>query len=58
MYLTAFVETKNMQLPAVPEQAIVNYEGTDYLFVEVKEGVGTAQRAHHYKAIPVKMAAN
>ncbi|MDF2192922.1 efflux RND transporter periplasmic adaptor subunit [Paraflavitalea sp. CAU 1676] len=54
MYLTAFVETKNMQLPAVPEQAIVNYEGTDYLFVEMKEGGIDKEGAHHYKAVPVK----
>lgn len=53
MYLTAFVETKNMQLPAVPEQAIVNYEGTDYIFM-VEAGEGNAQQDHHYKAIPVK----
>lgn len=50
MYLTAFVETKNINLPAVPEQAIVNYEGTDYIFI-AEEG---NKEDHHYKAIPVK----
>ncbi|NII25213.1 efflux RND transporter periplasmic adaptor subunit [Pseudoflavitalea sp. X16] len=50
MYLTAFVETKNINLPAVPEQAIVNYEGTDYIFI-AEEG---NKEEHHYKAIPVK----
>ncbi len=53
MYLTAFVETKNMQLPAVPEQAIVNYEGTDYIFI-VDPSAGNTKDGNHYKAIAVK----
>lgn len=53
MYLTAFVETKNINLPAVPEQAIVNYEGTDYIFI-AEEEAGDHKDDHHYKAIPVK----
>lgn len=58
MYLTAFVETKNMQLPAVPEQAIVNYEGTDYIFIEENEAgdehKGEQKEGTHYKAVAVK----
>lgn len=53
MYLTAFVETMNMELPAVPEQAIVNYEGTDYIFI-VDQGAGDTKDGNHYKAIAVK----
>lgn len=53
MYLTAFVETKNMRLPAVPEQAIVNYEGTDYIFM-VDSEEGNKKDEYHYKAIAVK----
>jgi cobalt-zinc-cadmium efflux system membrane fusion protein len=53
MYLTAFVETKNIRLPAVPEQAIVNYEGTDYIFM-VDGEAGSKKDGHHYKAIAVK----
>lgn len=53
MYLTAFVETKNINLPAVPEQAIVNYEGTDYIFI-AEEAHGNKEEHRHYKAIPVK----
>lgn len=53
MYLTAFVETKNMELPAVPEQAIVNYEGTDYIFI-VDQGAANTKDGSHYKAIAVK----
>ena len=53
MYLTAFVETKNMNLPAVPEQAVVNYEGTDYIFI-VDNEEEHKEAGDHYKAIPVK----
>lgn len=53
MYLTAFVETKNLRLSAVPEQAIVNYEGTDYIFIMDNEE-GHKEAGNHYKAIPVK----
>jgi cobalt-zinc-cadmium efflux system membrane fusion protein len=45
MYLTAFVETKNMQLTAVPEKAVVNFEGADYIFIEQDD---------HFKAMQVK----
>lgn len=45
MYLTAFVETKNMQLTAVSEKAIVNFEGADYIFIE---------QGDHFKAMQVK----
>lgn len=46
MYLTAYVETKNLQLPAVPEAAVVNFEGKNYIFIEEEPG--------HYKAMEVK----
>jgi cobalt-zinc-cadmium efflux system membrane fusion protein len=52
MYLTAFVETKNMNLPAVPEAAVVNYEGTDYIFIT--DSTGNEKEGPHYKAIPIK----
>jgi len=48
MYLTALVETHNLQLPAVPEQAVVSYAGADYIFIKEAGGSNT------YKAIPVK----
>jgi cobalt-zinc-cadmium efflux system membrane fusion protein len=51
MYLTAFVETHNRQLPAVPEQAIVSFEGIDYLFTEE---AGDKKEGVRYKAVPVK----
>jgi membrane fusion protein, heavy metal efflux system len=54
MYLTAFVETKNMRLSAVPEQAVVNYEGADYIFIVDNNAQGNKEAGNHYKAIPVK----
>jgi cobalt-zinc-cadmium efflux system membrane fusion protein len=51
MYLTAFVETHNRQLPAVPEQAIVSFEGADYIFIEE---AGDKTAGTRYKAVPIK----
>lgn len=46
MYLTAFVETKNMKLPAVPEAAVVEFEGKRYIFIEGE--------TNHYQAVEIK----
>jgi cobalt-zinc-cadmium efflux system membrane fusion protein len=51
MYLTAFVETHNRQLPAVPEQAVVSFERGDYIFTEE---AGDKKEGTRYKAVPVK----
>ncbi|MBO9632616.1 MAG: efflux RND transporter periplasmic adaptor subunit [Chitinophagaceae bacterium] len=59
MYLTAFVETKNEQQPSLPEPAVVNYEGKNYIFIK-EEGdehakTGEAGAPHlHYKAVEVQ----
>ncbi|WP_206022579.1 efflux RND transporter periplasmic adaptor subunit [Pseudoflavitalea sp. G-6-1-2] len=60
MYLTAFVETKNEQLPSVPETAVVNYEGKNYIFIKEEEAghddpKKEAGAPHlHYKAVEVQ----
>jgi len=51
MYLTALVETHNRPLPAVPEQAIVSFEGADYIFIEE---AGDKKEGPHYTATPIK----
>ncbi|MBS1535230.1 MAG: efflux RND transporter periplasmic adaptor subunit [Bacteroidetes bacterium] len=33
MYMNAEIELKNNQVPAIPEAAVVNYEGKDYVFL-------------------------
>jgi cobalt-zinc-cadmium efflux system membrane fusion protein len=47
MYLTAYVETKNAQQPALPDEAVLNYEGKKYIFVE--EHFKAPDSTHHYK---------
>jgi membrane fusion protein, heavy metal efflux system len=46
MYLKAYVEAGTKTLPAVPDQAIINFEGKDYIFVADKE-------ADHYRMIEI-----
>jgi cobalt-zinc-cadmium efflux system membrane fusion protein len=50
MYLTALVETHNRSLPAVPEQAVVSFEGTDYIFITS----GDKKAGTQYRAVPIK----
>lgn len=47
MYLKAYVEAGTKSLPAIPDQAIVNFEGKDYVFVAEKT-------TNHYKMLEVK----
>lgn len=59
MYLTAFVETKNELQPSLPESAVVNYEGKNYIFIKeeeeehAKKEEGGAPHLH-YKAVEVQ----
>jgi len=46
MYLKAYVEAGTQRLSALPNQAIVNFEGKDYVFVAEKE-------ANHFKMLEV-----
>jgi len=46
MYLKAYVEAGTQSLPAIPNEAIVNFEGKDYIFVTEKE-------ANHFKMLEV-----
>ncbi len=46
MYLKAYVEAGTQSLPAIPNEAIVNFEGKDYVFVAEKE-------ANHFKMLEV-----
>jgi cobalt-zinc-cadmium efflux system membrane fusion protein len=59
MYLTAFVETKNEQQPSLPESAVVNYEGKNYIFIK-EEGEEHGKKEEngaphlHYRAVEVQ----
>jgi cobalt-zinc-cadmium efflux system membrane fusion protein len=48
MYMNAEIELKNNQVPAIPENAVVNYEGKDYVFV-MKDSL-------HYELLPIAIA--
>jgi cobalt-zinc-cadmium efflux system membrane fusion protein len=51
MYLKAFVETGTNTAKALPSEAVINYEGKDYVFVEQKI---TKKGMHTFKMIEVK----
>jgi len=38
MYLSAFVEAGAQHVPALPEEAVVNYDGKNYVFVPAEKG--------------------
>lgn len=46
MYLKAYVEAGTQKVSAVPDQAIVNFEGKDYVFVSEKQ-------VNHFKMLEV-----
>jgi cobalt-zinc-cadmium efflux system membrane fusion protein len=51
MYLKAFIETGTNVVKALPNQAIINYEGTDYIFIESKT---TKKGIHKFEMIEVE----
>ncbi len=54
MYLKAIVETDSAHVSAVPEDAVVNFEGKKFIFIETIETHGkTKDENHHFKMIEV-----
>ncbi len=51
MYLKAFIETGTTTVKALPSEAVINYEGIDYVFVEQKI---TKKGIRSFKMIEVK----
>jgi cobalt-zinc-cadmium efflux system membrane fusion protein len=50
MYLKAYVEAGTQNVAALPDKAIVNFEGSDYIFVSIpSDEKGT----HHFKMVQV-----
>jgi membrane fusion protein, heavy metal efflux system len=43
MYLKAIIETGGQALPSLPEEAVVNYEGRNFIFIENGDGKNTYQ---------------
>jgi cobalt-zinc-cadmium efflux system membrane fusion protein len=46
MYMNADIETKRSNVSAIPEAAVVNFEGADYIFM--------AENKNHFTLVPVK----
>ncbi len=64
-YVKAFIETGNNKVLALPEEAVVDFEGNKYIFIskgsesdattpETKENEQKAERTYHFEMIPVK----
>ena len=54
MYLKALVESGTEQVPAIPSKAIVEFQGSKYIFVENSEGKG-GKKTTQYKLVNVKI---
>lgn len=50
MYLKAYVEAGTQNVPSLPDKAIVNFEGNDYVFVSMSSKEKTT---HHFKMVQV-----
>ncbi|MCB0776794.1 MAG: efflux RND transporter periplasmic adaptor subunit [Chitinophagaceae bacterium] len=62
MYLKAIVETGQQKVPALPDEAIIDYQGQKYIFIKaeetkplnmVKAGTENTPAEHHFKMIAV-----
>ncbi len=50
MYLKAYVEAGTQELPALPDKAVVGFEGNSYIFIPVPSA---EKGTRHFKMIPV-----
>lgn len=53
MYLKAIVETGQKQVPALPEEAVVDYQGQKYIFVAMPPKQTDSQQ-HNFKMIAIQ----
>ncbi len=58
MYVHALIETSGNQVPAVPDEAVVNFEDKDYIFVFEKEKEEDGKPFTEYRMIPVQKGAS
>lgn len=64
LYLTAWIETAIHKVQALPEKAIVDYEGKKYIFIETeeaeegKEKEEEKEEPYHFKMIEVQAGVN
>lgn len=60
MYLKAIIETDSAHVTAVPEEAVVNFRGKNFIFIETKDSFSNEKNGHkkgngnhHFKMIEV-----
>ncbi len=53
MYLTALVESGAKKLPALPDDAIVDFEGNKYIFI-AEEAQKPNAKEHHFEMVKIK----
>jgi RND family efflux transporter MFP subunit len=58
MYVNALIETSGSRVPAVPDEAVVNFEDRDYIFVFEKEKEEEGKPFTEYRMIPVQKGAS
>jgi cobalt-zinc-cadmium efflux system membrane fusion protein len=58
MYLRALVETGTVVVPALPNDAIVDYEGRKYIFLEADElhAAGTEKGTRHFEMLEIQVS--
>jgi membrane fusion protein, heavy metal efflux system len=55
MYLSAMVETGNAMVPALPDEAIISYQGKEYIFIEAdgEHKTGDASDNKHFMMLEI-----
>ncbi len=53
MYLTALVESGAEKVPSLPDDAIVDFEGSKYIFL-AEEAESQNQKEHHFEIVKIK----
>lgn len=54
MYLKAYVESGSNKVTALPEQAIVEFEGKKYVFIQLSEGDKAKKRLYEFQMMEVQ----
>ena len=54
MYINASIETKSNRVSAVPEKAVLQFEGKNYLVLLDGESMEGGKRIHHFKLLEIE----
>lgn len=53
MYIQALIETNSHQVPALPEDAIVNFEGKNYIFIQNENSKNSEEKGTEFEMLEV-----